>query len=145
MIIKHLNQQVMITKEKEIKLLEELVAGDNYFAEYFKKDLEQMVSNIRNDFPIEHGTLFSMDGENQRQINEHLKAAHRDEVANLKEAHEDDVHTILAASLEFANNFERLEEEAIKWIGRNEVIRMKRGLSIELSSADIDYLISNLK
>ncbi len=62
----------MITKEKEIKLLEELVAGDNYFAEYFKKDLEQMVSNIRNDFPIEHGTLFSMDGENQRQINEHL-------------------------------------------------------------------------
>lgn len=46
-------------KETEIKHLQALVNGDTYFAQFFSKsDVERMVQNIKNDFPIELGCAF---------------------------------------------------------------------------------------
>lgn len=45
-------------KETEIKHLRALQQGDTYFAQFFKEDVECMVQNIRNDFPIELGCQF---------------------------------------------------------------------------------------
>lgn len=46
-------------KETEIMHLQALVNGDTYFAQFFSKsDIERMVQNINNDFPIELGCAF---------------------------------------------------------------------------------------
>ena len=46
-------------KETEIKHLQALSNGDTYFSQFFKKsDVDQMVQNIKNDFPIELGCTF---------------------------------------------------------------------------------------
>ena len=45
-------------KETEIKHLRALQQGDTYFAQFFKSDVDQMVRNIQNDFPIELGCKF---------------------------------------------------------------------------------------
>lgn len=130
-----LKPNVMVTKEKEIKMLEELVKADGYFAEYFKKDLDQMAGNIKNDFPIENGTLFSMDGENQREINEALKSMHKTEVRTIF------TNALTAVS---TGDYDRIEAEAVKNLGRDEVIKLKRKNGIDLRESDIEYLISKL-
>lgn len=136
----------MVTKEKEIKMLEELVKADGYFAEYFKKDLEQMVANIKNDFPIELRTLFTMDGENQRQINENLVEMNANVVRDLKASHKNEVYLIFEEILRDVVNqdYDSIEAEAIKRLGRNEVIRLKRAHGIELNDNDIEYMVSKL-
>lgn len=46
-------------KETEIKHLKALADGDTYFAQFFSKsDVERMVYNIKNDFPIELDCAF---------------------------------------------------------------------------------------
>lgn len=45
-------------KETEINHLRALQHGDTYFAQFFKNDVDQMVQNIQNDFPIELGCKF---------------------------------------------------------------------------------------
>lgn len=45
-------------KETEIKHLRALQQGDTYFAMFFKDDIDTMVQNITNDFPIELGCKF---------------------------------------------------------------------------------------
>lgn len=46
-------------KETEIKHLQVLSNGDTYFSQFFQKsDVDQMVQNIKNDFPIELGCAF---------------------------------------------------------------------------------------
>lgn len=46
-------------KETEIKHLRALQQGDTYFAQYFGNDVDKMVQNIQNDFPIELGCNFA--------------------------------------------------------------------------------------
>ncbi len=46
-------------KETEIKHLRELQHGDTYFAMFFGDDIDKMVQNIQNDFPIELGCKFA--------------------------------------------------------------------------------------
>jgi len=48
-----------LTKKQEIELLEKLVNGNGYFAEYFQKDFQQMKRNIEVDHPIEMETKFN--------------------------------------------------------------------------------------
>lgn len=48
-----------LTKEEEIKLIQELINGKGYFAEKFGKDRISMERNIRMDYPIENGTFFN--------------------------------------------------------------------------------------
>lgn len=57
----------MTGKEQEIKALTKLVEMNGYFAEYFKKDLDVMVDNIKKDFPIELGANFNLTREQQEQ------------------------------------------------------------------------------
>lgn len=46
-------------KETEIKHLQAISNGDTYFSQFFQKsDIDQMVQNIKNDFPIELGCTF---------------------------------------------------------------------------------------
>lgn len=45
-----------MTKLQEIELIEKLIKGDGYFAEYFKMMAPTMIENIRNDYPIMMGT-----------------------------------------------------------------------------------------
>lgn len=41
-------------------------------------------------------------------------------------------------------DYDSIEAEAVKSLGRNEVIKLKRKLGIDLSEYDIEYLISKL-
>lgn len=53
-------------KETEINHLRALQHGDTYFAQFFKNDVDQMVQNIQNDFPIEFGCKFCENGKPRR-------------------------------------------------------------------------------
>lgn len=59
-----------MNKENEIDHLRALQNCDTYFAQFFKQDIDQMVQNIKNDFPIELGCTFMEKAEIlQRSLN----------------------------------------------------------------------------
>ena len=125
----------MTSQEKEIKALSELIEMNGYFAEYFKRDAETMIENIRNDFPIEMCTSFHTPEEEYQQSKRELVKAHRNEIIDLCD-------TLLCVNAETGN--ERLYERAVEKLGLNFVIARKRQLGLELTCSEIDYLISQL-
>lgn len=125
----------MTSKEKEIKALTELVEMDGYFSEYFKNDLETMIGNIRNDFPIELDAKFHITEEQRQQSERESKTAHRNEIIDLCD-------TLLCINSETGN--ERAYDRAVEKLGLNFVIARKRQIGLELTSKEIDYLISQL-
>lgn len=125
----------MTPKEKEIKTLTALVEMDGYFAEFFKIDLETMVTNIRNDFPIELCTKFHLSEDQRQQSERELKSRHRNEIIDLCD-------TLLCVHA--ATGHERLYEKAVEKMGINFIIARKRQIGLDLTNAEIDYLISQL-
>ena len=73
----------MTNKEQEIKALTELVEMGGYFSDLFKDDLETMIGNIKNDFPIELGAKFNLTEEQRQRSERELKKKHRDEIIDL--------------------------------------------------------------
>lgn len=123
------------TKEKEIETLKELVAMDGYFADYFGKDIDQMIRNINNDFPIEIGTEFNSATENKELENKELRKQHRIKISDI-------CKKILCAYAE--TKCECLYELANQELGLSRVIKLKRVLGLDLSRGEIDYLIDQL-
>lgn len=125
----------MTNKEQEIKALTELVEMGGYFSDLFKDDLETMIGNIKNDFPIELGAKFNLTEEQRQWSERELKKKHRDEIIDLCD-------TLLCINAETGN--ERAYERAVDKLGLNFVIARKRQIGLELTNKEIDYLVGLL-
>jgi hypothetical protein len=124
-----------MTKELEIKTLTSLCDADGYFAEYFKRDLDQMTANIRNDFPIETATKFYSEAEAKDELIAVAKTEGKEKKEDLCR-----FMLLMADQLDDRDLDERVEQE----LGKAAKIKMQRGLGLQLSQEDIDYLISRL-
>ena len=114
----------MTGKEQEIKALTKLVEMNGCFAEYFKKDLDVMVDNIKKDFPIELGANFNLTRKQQEQRERKLKKDFYKEIIDLFD-------TLLCVNAETGN--ERAYERAVQKLGRKSVISRKRQLGLDIT------------
>ncbi len=114
----------MTGKEQEIKALTKLVEMNGCFAEYFKKDLDVMVDNIKKDFPIELGANFNLTRKQQEQRERKLKKDFYKEIIDLFD-------TLFCVNAETGN--ERAYERAVQKLGRRSVISRKRQLGLDIT------------
>lgn len=127
----------MMTKQEEIKHLMALMGdkrGDTYFNQFFSKDdIEQMMENIKDDFAIEMGCSFAKKAEElEKKLHEEQKAHDQDML--------DFVENLLITEAQGGNSL----NVAMKKIGMDNTIKIKRKNKIPLSEEEIDYLVSKL-
>ena len=127
----------MMTKEEEIKHLMALKGckrGDTYFNQFFSSDdIEQMVRNIHADFAIEMGCSFAKKAEElEKKLRKEQKAHDQDML--------DFVEDILVTESQGGNSL----NVAMKKIGMDNTIKIKRKNKIPLSEEEIDYLVSKI-
>ena len=127
----------MMTKQEEIKHLMALMGdkrGDTYFNQFFSKDdIEQMMENIKDDFAIEMGCSFTEKAkELEKKLHEEQKAHDQDML--------DFVAELLVTEAKGGNPL----KVAMKKIGTDNTIKIKRINKIPLSEEEIDYLVSKL-
>ena len=127
----------MMTKEEEIKHLMALMGkgcGDTYFNQFFSIcDIEQMIQNIKDDFAIEMGCSFVKKAEVlEKKLHEEQKAHDQDML--------DFVAELLVTEAKGGNPI----KVAMKKIGTDNTIKIKRINKIPLSEEEIDYLVSKL-
>ena len=127
----------MMTKQEEIKHLMALMGdkrGDTYFNQFFSKDdIEQMMENIKDDFAIEMGCSFTEKAkELEKKLHEEQKAHDQDML--------DFVAELLVTETQGGNPL----KVAMKKIGTDNTIKIKRINKIPLSDEEIDYLVSKL-
>mgnify|MGYP006877564768 FL=1 len=127
----------MMTKQEEIKHLMALMGdkrGDTYFNQFFSKDdIEQMMENIKDDFAIEMGCSFTEKAkELEKKLHEEQKAHDQDML--------DFVAELLVTEAQGGNPL----KVAMKKIGTDNTIKIKRINKIPLSDEEIDYLVSKL-
>lgn len=119
-----------MTKEQEIKLLRQL-KGDTYFNDCIgDADIEQMIINIKNDFPINHGCRFAM---KEQLLEKELSAerqAHKKEILDLAEK-------MIKEEAGGGNALRFIEDK----IGVLSTIKIKRKNKIALTETEIDYLV----
>ena len=119
-------------KQTEIKTLKSL-KNDTYFAAFFGEDIDQMCQNISNDFPLELGCTFSKKAEVlEKKLHEEQKAHDQDML--------DFVEELLVTEAQGGNSL----NVAMKKIGMDNTIKIKRKNKIALSEEEIDYLVSKL-
>lgn len=127
----------MMTKEEEINHLMALKGckrGDTYFNQFFSSDdIEQMVRNIHADFAIEMGCSFAKKSE------ELEKKLHKEQ-----KAHDQDMLDFVAELLVTEAKGGNPLKVAMKKIGTDNTIKIKRINKIPLSEEEIDYLVSKL-
>lgn len=126
----------MMTKEEEINHLMALKGskrGDTYFNQFFSSDdIEQMVRNIHADFAIEMGCSF-------KKAEELEKKLHKEQIA-----HDQDMLDFVAELLVTEAKGGNPLKVAMKKIGTDNTIKIKRINKIPLSEKEIDYLVSKL-
>lgn len=127
----------MMTKEEEINHLMALKGckrGDTYFNQFFSSDdIEQMVRNIHADFAIEMDCSFTEKAkELEKKLHEEQKAHDQDML--------DFVAELLVTEAQGGNPL----KVAMKKIGTDNTIKIKRINKIPLSEEEIDYLVSKL-
>lgn len=127
----------MMTKQEEIMHLMALKGnkrGDTYFNQFFSSDdIEQMVRNIHADFAIEMGCSFAKKAEElEKKLHEEQKAHDQDML--------DFVAELLVTEAKGGNPL----KVAMKKIGTDNTIKIKRINKIPLSEEEIDYLVSKL-
>ena len=127
----------MMRKGEEIKHLMALKGckrGDTYFNQFFSSDdIEQMVRNIHADFAIEMGCSFAKKAEElEKKLHEEQKAHDQDML--------DFVAELLVTEAKGGNPI----KVAMKKIGTDNTIKIKRMNKIPLSEEEIDYLVSKL-
>lgn len=127
----------MMTKQEEIKHLMALMGdkrGDTYFNQFFSStDIEQMIQNIHDDFAIEMGCSFTKKAEElEKKLHEEQKAHDQDML--------DFVEDMLITEVHGGNSL----NVAMKKIGMDNTIKIKRKNKIALSEEELDYLVSKL-
>lgn len=144
-----------MTKAEEIKRLEELGFSDTYFNQYFKADIETMVRNIQNDFPIEMECSWQIEtgkqiAKNKKNMEgaalalETAKVVFKESLENLVAGEETKRRSLLETMLVESKEYgDRLYERVVEEIGKMETIRLKRLLGLEITGDEIDFLLLN--
>jgi len=131
-----------LTKANEIKLLQELVDGEGYFADILKEgDLDIMKENIHSDFPLLRGLSFV-----SRREYEFLEKDYSNLVEETETLHgviNGLIEVMLRSYQEFGDT--KLLESAIKLKGFAYVIKRRLEMGMELSEMEKNYLMENLK
>lgn len=127
----------MMTKQEEIMHLMALKGdkrGDTYFNQFFSIcDIEQMIQNIKDDFAIEMGCSFAKKAEElEKKLHKEQKAHDQDML--------DFVEEMLVTEAQGGNSL----NIAMKKIGMDNTIKIKRKNKIALSEEELDYLVSKL-
>lgn len=136
-----------LSKQEEINLLEKLVNGNGYFAEYFGRDLDQMVSNIRNDFPIDMGTSIEKMEIEVRDLKE-VNSLFEDKIRILR----DQVAMLDGINDSHSTVRLKIRDEAVKagclevmtFFEIGEVIEAKLKLGMGLTEEEVKHVISRL-
>lgn len=140
-----------LTKAQEIELIEKLANGGGYWAEYFGADANRMISNIRNDFPIEMKTntdILKHKLAIQQRHNTELEEA----IAKMNEEHQKTQNKLQLANEKLATILGRLIQYQVEceitspydFFTFEEIVTVKLHNGIKLESTEATGLINIL-
>lgn len=142
--------------KKEIRLIEELIALDGYFADSFKSEREVIISNIKNDFPLLCSTRWDKAECELSKLNARFRII---ESANIeyerllkKQCNELDElrgqkNEMIDFLIEQAEKWSAsdLRQAAIEMIGKKEYLRRKMEKGFNLWELDKEILLEVLR
>lgn len=125
-------------KETEIKHIRALSEGNTYFSEFFsKEDVNQMVQNIKNDFPIELHCTFNEKFATYKRLAE--ETAKNCDDAKFKMAV--DIYKALDDCIP-----EELQQAILGFLGSPlRVIEAKAAADVPPTKEEVEYLIRQAK
>lgn len=133
----------LITKNKEIELLLNLLEGNGYFAEKFGKDIPVMIENIKKDYPIENGTSIIADEVKHIWEKEQLLQNYENEIRQLKKEHETKLHELYIFFLKCDD--EKMYNKVVADLGIEKTIKLKHQHQLPFTESEINYMVNNLK
>ena len=137
----------ILSKAEEMALLSKLGEGEGYFAGWFGTEIPQMLTNIRNDFPIEFATKISE--MESAMTDRDAKIYHLEE--QLGQA-EDELRELVNELAKLRESRIEILEAAVKvgcidvtrLFSQSLVIKTKLRLRIELTDSEVELLTSML-
>ena len=130
-----------ISKARELEIIQELRSGNGYFADTFSaSDFDSMSNNIRDDFPLLHGTRLVEESEYERVQDSFNKQVEVNK--ELRSTIDSLIDKMLVSVQEYSDT--KLLNEVIALKGDKYVIRRKISLNLPLWSSDLDYIMNNL-
>lgn len=144
------------TAKKEIRLIEELLALDGYFADSFRSEKDLIISNIKNDFPLLCGTRWEKAECEWNRLNAKINLienANKTFRGQLEERCNelDDLHKQKSSMVDFLiEQSEKwsasdLRDKAIEMVGKKEYLRRKVEKEFELWAVDKEILMEVLR
>lgn len=130
-----------ISKARELEIIQELRSGNGYFADTFSaSDFDSMSNNIRDDFPLLHGTRLVEESEYKRVQDSFNKQVEVNK--ELRSTIDSLIDKMLVSVQEYSDT--KLLNEVIALKGDKYVIRRKISLNLPLWPSDLDYIMNNL-
>ena len=141
-------------KEREIGLIksmkksfDELVSEDSYFGELFNPgDLEQMIENVKNDFPIEYRCEFCEKDRRkcfELEMNlESQKMSYEQHIGVLEYEYHEKMLNFAEKVLKASDYSDASSKVIGEEVGQNEVVKIKLRNGIALSSDEIRLVCS---
>jgi len=133
----------LITKNKEIELLLNLLEGNGYFADKFGKDIPVMIENIKKDFPIENGTSIIADEVKHIREKEQLLQKYENEIRQLKKEHEAKLQELYLFFLK--SDDEKMYNKVVADLGIEKTIKLKHQHQLPFTESEINYMVNKLK
>lgn len=127
-------------KEKEICILNQLFDMDGYFKDEFNGKKEQMISNIRNDYPLLYGT--ELVGASEVKTLRGQLEERSNEIEDLHQQKDKMIDFLIDRAQAFSDSM--LLEKASEMCGMKEVIRRKIVKGFPLWEFEKDWLLQNL-
>jgi S-adenosylmethionine synthetase len=133
----------LITKNKEVELLLNLLEGNGSFAEKFGKDIPVMIENIKKDFPIENGTSIIADEVKHIREKEQLLQKYENEIRQLKKEHEAKLQELYLFFLK--SDDEKMYNKVVADLGIEKTIKLKHQHQLPFTESEINYMVNKLK
>lgn len=142
--------------KQEIRLIEELLAMDGYFADSFRSEKDLIISNIKNDFPVLCGTRWDKAEHEWNKLNEKInliETANKIYEGQLEERCNelDDLRQQKSYMVDFLiEQSEKwsagdLRDKAIEMVGKKEYLRRKVEKGFNLWEVDKEILMEVLR
>lgn len=142
--------------KKEIRLIEELIAMDGYFADSFRSEKDVIISNIKNDFPVLCSTRWDKAECEWNRLNAKINLienANKTFRGQLEERNNeiDDLHEQKNSMADFLiEQSEKwsagdLRDKVIEMVGKKEYLRRKIEKGFNLWEVDKEMLMEVLR
>lgn len=124
------------SKEQEILMIESLIEGNGCFSDGFGKHKEQMIRNIRSNFPLLYGTgwIFLQKDKIQKDLSVNKEI----------QEEKDELVTLLIEKAHKFNDDRDLYDIVERMVGLKEVIKRKLERGYPLRSKERDWLLERL-